>query len=78
MYKNILRILACGIFILFAAPASAAVVASVDRTTVELNESFTLKLTVDSQIDVEPNVSALEADFFVGSRSNMSNTTTSY
>jgi len=58
-----------------ALPSFAEVIATVDRTTVELNESFTLKLTVDSQIDVEPNVSALESDFFVGSRSNMSNTT---
>ena len=46
--------------------AHAAVIASVDRANVELNESFTLKITVDTSIDVEPDASALEEDFFVG------------
>lgn len=55
--------------------ALAAVIATVDRSSVELNESFTLKLTVDSQIDTEPNVTALQTDFYVGSVSNISNTT---
>ncbi|MBT8097871.1 MAG: protein BatD [Woeseia sp.] len=53
----------------------AAVVASVDRDQVELNESFTYKVTVDTAIDVEPDVSALEKDFYVGTRSQLSNTT---
>lgn len=56
-------------------PAMAAVVASVDRPEVELNESFTLKITVDTAIDVEPDVAALETDFYIGTRSHMSNTT---
>jgi len=55
--------------------ASAEVIATVDRTSVELNESFILKLTVDTQIDAEPNAAGLDADFFVGSRSHLSNTT---
>jgi hypothetical protein len=55
--------------------ASAAVIASVDRIKVELNESFTLKVLVDTAIDVEPRADALEKDFFVGSRSQLSNTT---
>ena len=55
--------------------AHAAVIASVDRANVELNESFTLKITVDTSIDVEPDASALEEDFFVGTRSQLSNTT---
>lgn len=55
--------------------AAAAVVASVDRDTVELNESFTYKVTVDTAIDTEPDVSALEADFYIGTRSQLSNTT---
>ncbi|MDH4109906.1 MAG: BatD family protein [Gammaproteobacteria bacterium] len=58
-----------------AAPADAAVIASVDRSRIELNESFTLKVTVDTAIDVEPDASALEEDFYVGSRSQLSNTT---
>lgn len=55
--------------------AQAAVIAAVDRANVELNESFTLKVTVDTAIDVEPDASALETDFFVGTRSQLSNTT---
>ncbi len=53
----------------------AAVSASVDRAEVELNESFTLKVTVDTAIDVEPNAEALEENFYVGTRSQLSNTT---
>ena len=56
-------------------PALAAVVASVDRADVELNESFTLKVTVDTAIDTEPDVSALDAEFVIGQRSHLSNTT---
>jgi hypothetical protein len=55
--------------------AEAAVVAAVDRANVELNESFTLKITVDTAIDVEPDASALDEDFYVGTRSQLSNTT---
>jgi hypothetical protein len=53
----------------------AAVVASIDRDDVELNESFTLKVTVDTAIDAVPDVSALEQDFHIGSTSQLSNTT---
>ena len=35
--------------------AQAAVIASIDRPDVELNESFTLKITVDTAIDVAPS-----------------------
>lgn len=56
-------------------PATASVIASVDRAEVELNESFTLKVTVDTAIDAEPNVDALDEDFYVGTRSHLSNTT---
>jgi len=55
--------------------ANAAVIASIDRVKVELNESFTLEVLVDTAIDVEPDASALENDFYVGSRSQLSNTT---
>lgn len=55
--------------------ADAAVIASIDRVKVELNESFTLKVLVNIAIDVEPNAEALENDFYVGSRSQLSNTT---
>ena len=58
-----------------ALSAQAAVIAAIDRANVELNESFTLKITVDTAIDVEPDALALEEDFFVGTRSQLSNTT---
>ncbi len=60
---------------LIVSAAEAAVVASVDRADIELNESFTLKITVDTAIDTEPDASALDADFYVGQRSQLSNTT---
>ncbi len=69
------RALLAGLALVFALPAGAAVVASVDRAEVELNESFTLKVTVDTAIDVEPDISALDEDFYVGTRSQLSNTT---
>ena len=58
-----------------AGEAFASVVATIDRDDVELNESFTLDVTVDTAIDVEPEVSALEEDFFILSRSELRNTT---
>jgi hypothetical protein len=67
----LLLIAACG----FASVANAAVIASVDRSNVELNESFTFKVMVDTAIDIEPDASALDTDFFVGNRSQLSNTT---
>lgn len=55
--------------------ALAAVVASIDRHDVELNESFTLEVTVDTDVDVEPGVSALEQDFYILERRELRNTT---
>ena len=55
--------------------SAAAVIASVDRDEVELNESFTLKVIVDSAIEIVPDVSALDQDFYIGSTSQLSNTT---
>ena len=54
--------------------SSAAVIATIDRSKVELNETFTLKVIVDTDIDIEPDASDLEDDFYVGSRSQLSNT----
>jgi len=55
--------------------AQAAVTASIDRADIEINESFMLKVTVDTDIDTEPDASVLEADFNIGQRSQLSNTT---
>ncbi len=61
--------------LLFATQASAAVTARVDRADIELNESFTLEITSDSNIDRQPDVSGLDQDFYVGQGSQLSNTT---
>ena len=63
------------ILFLYSSQISAAGIAEVDRERVELNESFTLKIIVDTSIDSEPDVTAVEKDFTVGSRSQLSNTT---
>ncbi len=63
------------LMLLFAAGnAAAAVTAKVDRPAVDLNESFTLELVVDSNTDVEPDTSVLDEAFFVGQSSQLSNT----
>lgn len=54
--------------------ASAAVRAQVDRPTVDLNESFMLEIIVDTNTDVEPDLSVLEDAFYVGQVSQLSNT----
>jgi hypothetical protein len=61
--------------LLVSLDASAAVVARVDRTDIELNESFTLEVVTDKNIDLQPDVSPLETDFYVGQSSQLSNTT---
>ncbi len=58
-----------------AMQANATVTASIDRADIELNESFTLELTTDSNIDLQPDITALEKDFYVGQASQLSNTT---
>ncbi len=61
--------------LLFSAHANAAVTASIDRADIELNESFTLELTSDTNIDLQPDISILDNDFDVGQASQLSNTT---
>ena len=61
--------------LIFAAQAHASVTASIDRADIELNESFTLELTTDENIDLQPDVSVLEKDFYVGQSNQLSNTT---
>lgn len=60
--------------LLWTAAASAAVTARVDRPTVDLNESFTLEIIIDSNTDLEPDLSVLEESFYVGQVSKLSNT----
>jgi len=67
-----LIILSC---LLFSVHANAAVTASIDRADIELNESFTLELTSNTNIDLQPDISVLEIDFHVGQVKQFSNTT---
>jgi len=54
---------------------NADVTASIDRADIELNESFTLQLTTDSNIDLQPDITALEKHFYIGQSNQLSNTT---
>ena len=60
--------------LLLPAATMAAVTASVDRPNVDLNESFTLEIVADEATDLEPDFSVLDADFYVGQTSKLSNT----
>ena len=61
--------------LLVTGTALATTTAKVDRADVELNESFTLELTTDTNIDMKPDTSVLETDFYVGQGNQLSNTT---
>ena len=61
--------------LLFSLHANATVTASIDRADIELNESFTLEVTSDTNIDLQPDISILENDFHVGQANQLSNTT---
>jgi hypothetical protein len=54
--------------------AQAGVTARVDRNAIDLNESFMLEVVVDTEIDLQPDISALHEDFYVGQSSQLSNT----
>ena len=55
--------------------AQAEVIARVDRPAVDLNESFVLEIVVDTNIDMEPDLSVLDENFYRGQLSQLSNTT---
>jgi len=63
-----------GAFFFMTSVASAGVRATVDRPSVDLNESFMLEIIVDSNVDMEPDLTSLEAGFYVGQISQLSNT----
>jgi len=66
---------AMALLLSLAGHARADVTASVDRPDVELNESFTLEIVVDSTARMEPDLAPLEQDFYVGQSSQITNTT---
>lgn len=63
-----------GVTVLASATAHAGVTSRIDRNTIDLNESFMLEVVVDTEIDLEPDVSALDESFYVGQSSQLSNT----
>ncbi|MBT8086909.1 MAG: BatD family protein [Gammaproteobacteria bacterium] len=63
------------VIVAMTASANAAVRAQVDRASVDLNESFMLEIIVDTPTDLEPDLTVLEAAFYVGQVSQLSNTT---
>ena len=66
-------VIICACFFTTSA-AWAAVRASVDRPSVDLNESFMLEIVVDSSADMEPDLTVLDAGFYVSQVSQISNT----
>ncbi|MEM8981680.1 MAG: BatD family protein [Pseudomonadota bacterium] len=50
---------------LWALPAFATVVATIDRATIDANESFNLSIAMDNMSSVEPDIDALSDDFDV-------------
>jgi len=64
----------CGILAVVS-NALADVTARVDRPSVDLNESFVLEIVVDTNIDMEPDLSVLDDKFYRGQLSQLSNTT---
>ena len=72
-YCLLMRPLALLVLLLAAATASAAVTARIDRPVVDLNESFTLEIMVDTNTDLEPDLSVLDENFYVGQVSQLSN-----
>ena len=63
----------CGFLVVFS-NAFAEVTARIDRPSVDLNESFVLELTVDTNIDMEPDLTVLDDKFYRGQLSQLSNT----
>ena len=63
-----------GVLLAVASNALADVTARVDRPSVDLNESFVLEVMIDTNIDMEPDLSVLDENFYRGQLSQLSNT----
>jgi len=70
VFKQSLVALLC---LVFAATATAAVTARVDRPEVDLNESFTLEIVVDASVDTDPDLTVLDEKFYRGQVSRLQN-----
>jgi hypothetical protein len=74
VHKPALMIIA---MLLIGLDVNATVVANVDRGDVELNESFTLEIIIDTETNLAPDIAVLDQDFYVGQGNQLSNTTIS-
>ncbi len=75
MGPGMLRIILVAWLLLTASPSWAEALASVDRTEVTIDESFSLTLTVNElRVFSQPDLTPLEADFHVLGTSQSSNT----
>ncbi|MEL7185744.1 MAG: BatD family protein [Pseudomonadota bacterium] len=72
--NRLVQWLLTGIALLLVVPAQAGVTARVDRPSVDLNESFLLEIVIDTNIDMEPDLTVLDQDFYRGQVSHLSNT----
>jgi hypothetical protein len=63
----------CGL-LTFVSQVQAEVTVRVDRPAVDLNESFVLEIVVDTNIDLEPDLTVLDENFHRGQLSQLSNT----
>jgi len=68
------RVFLASALLAFTSSAFAGVTARVDRASVDLNESFMLEIMVDTDIDMTPDLTVLDADFYRGQLSQLSNT----
>ena len=64
-----------GAVLALASQAMGAVTIRVDRADIEQNESLTLEIISDTNIDIQPDVAVLDQSFYVGQGSQLSNTT---
>jgi hypothetical protein len=71
---TIIKWVSVTLLLLLSGTTLAAVSSSVDRPNVDLNESFTLEIVVDEATDLEPDLTVLEENFYVGQVSKLSNT----
>lgn len=72
--NRLIQLLVASILVLTALPALAGVTALVDRREVDLNESFRLEIVIDTNIDMEPDLTVLDPDFYRLQESHLSNT----
>ncbi len=64
----------CTLFAVFSS-ASAEITARIDRPSADLNESFSLQVTVDTNTDMQPDLTVLDENFYRGQPRELIHTT---